>query len=216
MMENDGDSRDRGSLPVGTGDFACRVDLPGDWINLTLNEGTKEEAGALALRAVKQWNPLHLVTPERSLVKDMTQKSLRAYADDVIMAAFCYSQEGTPLADLRIDSYGEEGAFRPSSEEIEEMLTQWPNAEIAGTPEVTREVLSKMEIIRVQSVIKRKRILGIGRQLSEVVKYAFLPHGVQDVIVLTITWGAFAKSEEFTTVADEIAASLHFVPLGNG
>ncbi|MDJ0464424.1 hypothetical protein [Streptomyces sp. H27-C3] len=197
-------------------DYACRLDFQSGWVDLTMQEGTRAEAESLVKKAVAQFNPLKMVVQEASLVKELTDRALEAYEDGpILVAAYC-TEGGGILASLEVDSYGEPGVPRPSPAEVQPQLLEWANAEVIGEPEVAHPDLRAGRAVRVQSMLKTKRMLGFGRRLTEFIKYAVFPPETSSVIVATVRWEAIQRSEELALLTDELVSSMRLVPLDAG
>ncbi|MEU3900176.1 hypothetical protein [Streptomyces sp. NPDC045251] len=78
--------------------------------------------------------------------------------DDVpTLAAAYYSEAGEALANLLVDSYGDEGVPRPGPSEVIPLLLRRTNAEIAGVPQIGHIELAAGPAVRVQAMLKVKR-----------------------------------------------------------
>ncbi|MEU8978900.1 hypothetical protein [Streptomyces sp. NPDC048309] len=194
-------------------DYTCRFDLQSGWIDLTLNEGTKAEAEALAQETVDRLNPLGLEVQKGAVREDMIDRAVDLNEDGPVFAAAYYSENGVPLANLVVDTYGEEGMERPAPEEVQPQLLQWANGESVGDPEIAYLDLSAGPAVRVQSMLKVKRMLGFGRRLTEYIKYAVFPPGISSLVIITVTWEAIQHTEEITQLADELVSTMRLVAL---
>ncbi|MEU9899378.1 hypothetical protein AB0H67_38520 [Streptomyces phaeochromogenes] len=198
---------------VSVDDFACRFDFQSGWINLTLTEGSKEEAEQLARAAVEHFNPLTLLVPKEPLVKELADRALRADEDGPILVAACYTDGGGFLAELVVSSYAEDGVARPTPAEVEPMLLQWSNVKVVGTPDVSHTDLAAGPAVRVQATLQAKRLFGIGSRLSESIRYAVFPPGTETIIEIATRWEVFERTEELTELTDELVATMRLVPL---
>jgi hypothetical protein len=137
--------------------------------------------------------------------------------DDVpTLAAAYYTESGEALANLMVDSYGDEGVERPTREEVQPILLEWANAEVAGEPQIAYLDLPAGPAVRVQAMLQVKRMFGFGRKLTEFIKYAVFPPGMKSLIVVTVTWEAIARTEELAELADEAVQTLRITPLVSG
>ncbi|MFE9767871.1 hypothetical protein ACFYPC_25680 [Streptomyces sp. NPDC005808] len=196
--------------------FECRFDFQPGWIDLTLHEVTKAEAKALATQVVHSLNPAALEIENSAVFDDMVERALDLNDDLPTLAAAYYTESGEALANLMVDSYSDEGVERPTREEVEPLLLEWANAEATGEPQVTYLELPTGPAVRVQSVLKVKRMFGLGRKLTEFIRYAVFPPGMKSLVVVTITWEAIARTEEITALADEAVQTLRVTPLAAG
>ncbi|MFD4522691.1 hypothetical protein ACFWP7_01870 [Streptomyces sp. NPDC058470] len=196
--------------------FECRFDFQPGWIDLTLREGTKAEAKALATQVVNSLNPLGLEIEKSAVFDDMVERAVDLNDDAPTLAAAYYTESGEALAGLVVDSYGDEGVERPTREEVQPLLLEWENAEVAGDPQITYLELPTGPAVRVQSVLKVKRMFGLGRKLTEFVRYAVFPPGMKSLVVVTVTWEAIARTEEITALADEAIQTMGLTPLAAG
>jgi hypothetical protein len=65
-------------------------------------------------------------------------------------------------------------------------------------------------------MLQVKRMLGFGRKLTEFIKYAVFPPGMQSLIVVTVTWEKIALTEKITDLADEAVRTMRITPLSTG
>lgn len=194
-------------------DFECRFEFQPGWIDLTLREGTKAEAKALATEVMNTLNPLALEIEKSAVFDDMVERAVDLNDDVPAMAGAYYTESGEALANLMVDSYGDEGVARPTREEVQPLLLEWENGEVAGEPQVTYLDLPAGPAVRVQSMLQVKRMLGFGRKLTEFIKYAVFPPGMKSLVVVTVTWEAIARTEEIAALADEAIQTLRITPL---
>ncbi|MEW2567069.1 hypothetical protein [Streptomyces sp. NPDC047070] len=194
-------------------DFSCRFDFQPGWIDLTLQEGTREEADQVARAAVENFNPLALLVSKGSLVSELADRALKAEEDGPILVAACYTDGGGFLAELAVSSYAEDGVARPSPAEVEPMLLQWSNVKVVGNPDVSHVDLASGPSIRVQATLQAKRLFGLGSRLSESIRYAVFPPGVETIIEITARWEVFERSEELAGLTDELVATMQVIPL---
>lgn len=183
------------------------------WIDLTIREGTKAEATALATEVVNDLNPRGLAIETSAPFDDMFRRAVRLNRDMPALAAAYYTEAGEALADLMVDGYGDEGVPRPSAEEVTPLMLQWGNARVTGEPQITRLELPAGPAVRVQSMLKVRRWLGFGRKLTECIRYAVFPPDLQTLVVVTVHWEKIARSEEITALADEAVRSMQINPL---
>ncbi|MGW2782857.1 hypothetical protein ACWC3X_16680 [Streptomyces populi] len=194
-------------------DFECCFEFQPGWIDLTLREGTKAEAKALATQVVNSLNPLALEIEKSAVFDDMVDRAVDLNDDAPTLAAAYYTESGEALANLMVDSYGDEGVERPTREEVQPLLLEWANGEVTGDPQVAYLDLPAGPAVRVQSMLQVKRVLGFGRKLTEFIKYAVFPPGMKSLVVITVTWEAIARTEEITELADEAVQTLRLTPL---
>ncbi|MGC0384329.1 hypothetical protein [Streptomyces sp. SAI-129] len=196
--------------------FECTFEFQPGWVDLTLRDGTKAEAKALATEVVNRLNPLGLEIEKSAVFDDMVARAVDLNDDVPTLAAAYYSEAGEALANLTVDSYGDEGVVRPGPEEVVPLLLQWGNAEVAGPPQITHLELTAGPAVRIQSMLKVKRMLGFGRKLTEFVKYAVFPPGMESLVVVTVTWEKIALTEQITELADEAVRAMRITPLPTG
>ncbi|MEU9140813.1 hypothetical protein AB0D33_33455 [Streptomyces sp. NPDC048404] len=197
-------------------DFECRFDFQPGWIDLTLRDGTKAEAKALATQVVNSLNPLALEIEKSAVFDDMVERAVDLNDDVPTLAAAYYTESGEALANLMVDSYGDEGVERPTREEVQPILLEWANAEVAGEPQIAYLDLPAGPAVRVQATLQVKRMFGFGRKLTEFIKYAVFPPGMKSLIVVTVTWEAIARTEQIAELADEAVQTLRITPLVSG
>ncbi|MGW6269958.1 hypothetical protein [Streptomyces sp. NPDC055060] len=195
-------------VPALSEDFACRIDLQPGWVDLTLREGSKAEAKALATKTVNQLNPLSLEVEKSAAVEDMAERALNLNEDAPVLAAAFYAENGEGLINLMIDSYGDEGVARPTAHEVLPLLLEWENGEVVGEPEISRLELPAGPALRVQATLKIKRMFGLGRRVTEFVRYAVFPPAMQSLVVVTATWEKMQLAEENVRRVDELLPSL--------
>ncbi|MFE0413153.1 hypothetical protein [Streptomyces tendae] len=196
--------------------FECTFEFQPGWIDLTLREGTRAEAKALATGVVNRLNPLGLEIEKSAVFDDMVERAVDLNDDVPILAAAYYSEAGEALANLTVDSYGDEGVPRPDVEVAVQLLLQWGNAEVTGTPRITHLELAAGPAVRIQAMLKVKRMLGFGRKLTEFVKYAVFPPGMESLVVVTVIWEKVALTEQITELADEAVRTMRITPLPTG
>ncbi|MEU6608148.1 hypothetical protein ABZ922_24310 [Streptomyces shenzhenensis] len=196
--------------------FECTFDFRPGWIDLTLREGTKSEAKALATKVVNSLNPLAMEIEKSAVFDDMVERAVDLNEDEPALAAGYYSEAGEALANLMVDSYGDEGVPRPGADEITPLLLEWANAEVTGDPQITHVELPAGPAVRVQAMLQVKRRFGFGRKLTEFIKYAVFPPGMQSLIVVTVTWEKIALTEQITELADEAAHTMRITSLASG
>ncbi|MEV0323609.1 hypothetical protein ACIBKX_13595 [Streptomyces sp. NPDC050658] len=195
-------------VPALSEDFAIRLDLRPGWVDLTLHEVSKAEAKALAIRTVNELNPLSLEIEKSAVFDDMAERALNLNEDAPGLAAAYYSESGEGLINLVIDSYGDEGVPRPSADEVLPMLLDWENGDVVGEPEVTRLELPAGPALRVQATLKIKRMFGLGRRVTEFIRYAVFPPGMKSLVVVTATWEQIQLTEEIAQLVDETVPTL--------
>ncbi|MFF4347711.1 hypothetical protein [Streptomyces sp. NPDC001530] len=196
--------------------YECTFEFQPGWIDLTLREGTNAEAKALATEVVNRLNPLALGIENSAVVDDMVERAVDLNADAPTLAGAYYSEAGKALANLTVDGYGDEGVLRPGADEVIPMILEWSNAEVTGDPEITYLELPAGPAVRVQAMLKVKRMLGLSQKLTEFIKYAVFPPGMQTLIVVTVTWEKVALSDEITERVDEAVRTMRITPLATG
>ncbi|MFJ4783379.1 hypothetical protein [Streptomyces sp. NPDC088794] len=196
--------------------FECAFDFQPGWIDLTLREGTTAEAMALATEVVNNLNPLALEIEKSAVIDDMVERAVDLNEDVPTLAAAYYSEAGEALANLMVDSYGDEGVPRPGADEVTPLLLEWGNAQITGVPQISHLEVTAGPAVRVQAMLQVKRMWGFGRKLTEFVRYAVFPADLQSLIVVTVTWEEVALTEQITELADEAVRTLRIAPLVAG
>ncbi|MFH8442563.1 hypothetical protein ACH4D3_15215 [Streptomyces sp. NPDC018026] len=196
--------------------FECTFEFQPGWIDLTLHDGTESEAKALATEVVNRLNPLGLEIERSAVFDDMVARAVDLNDDVPTLAAAYYSEAGEALANLTVDSYGDEGVPRPGPEEVIPLLLQWGNAQVTGDPQITRLELAAGPAVRIQAMLKVKRMLGFGRKLAGFIKYAVFPPGMESLIVVTVIWEKVALAEQITELADEAVRTMRVTPLPAG
>ncbi|MGW7208260.1 hypothetical protein [Streptomyces sp. NPDC054837] len=196
--------------------FECTFEFQPGWIDLTLRDGTKAEAKALATEVVNRLNPLGLEIEKSAVFDDMVERAVDLNDDVPTLAAAYYSEAGEALANLMVDSYGDEGVPRPGADEVIPLLLEWGNAQVTGTPEITHLELAAGPAVRIQAMLQAKRMLGFGRKLTEFIKYAVFPPDMQSLIVVTVTWEKIAVTEQIAELADEAVRTMRITPLPTG
>ncbi|MEU5892802.1 hypothetical protein ABZ835_39080 [Streptomyces sp. NPDC047461] len=196
--------------------FECTFEFQPGWIDLTLRDGTKAEAKALATEVVNRLNPLGLEIEKSAVFDDMVDRAVDLNDDVPTLAAAYYSEAGEALANLMVDSYGDEGVPRPGADEVIPLLLEWGNAQVTGTPEITHLELAAGPAVRIQAMLQAKRMLGFGRKLTEFIKYAVFPPDMQSLIVVTVTWEKIAVTEQIAELADEAVRTMRITPLPTG
>ncbi|MET8662809.1 hypothetical protein ABZV87_00585 [Streptomyces tendae] len=196
--------------------FECTFQFQPGWIDLTLREGTRAEAKALATEVVNRLNPLGFEIEKSAVLDDMVERAVDLNDDVPALAAAYYSEAGEALANLTVDSYGDEGVPRPGPEEVVPLLLQWGNAQVTGDPQITRLELAAGPAVRIQAMLKVRRMLGFGRKPAAFVKYAVFPPGLESLIVVTVIWEKIALTEQITELADEAVRTMRITPLPAG
>ncbi|MFH8973029.1 hypothetical protein [Streptomyces sp. NPDC017890] len=196
--------------------FECTFEFQPGWVDLTLRDGTRAEAEVLATEVMNRLEPFSLKIEKSAVIDDMVERAVDLNDDVPTLAAAYYSGTGEALATLMVDSYGDEGVPRPGPEEVVPLLLQWGNAEITGAPRTTHLELPAGPAVRIQAMLKVKRMLGFGRKLTEFIKYAVFPPGMESLIVVTVTWEKIALTEQITDLADEAVRTMRITPLSTG
>ncbi|MET9192233.1 hypothetical protein ABZX60_02860 [Streptomyces olivaceus] len=196
--------------------FECAFDFQPGWVDLTLREGTRAEAQALATRVVDNLNPMALEIEKSAVFDDMVDRAVDLNDDVPTLAAAYYSEAGEALANLVVDSYGDEGVPRPGVEEVTPLLLDWANARVAGEPAISHLELPAGPAVRVQAMLQVKRMFGFGRKLTEFARYAVFPQDLQSLVVVTVTWEKVAMTERITELADEAVQTLRLTPRAAG
>lgn len=76
--------------------FECTFEFQPGWIDLTLRDGTKSEAKALATEVVNRLNPLGLEIEKSAVFDDMVERAVDLNDDVPTLAAAYYSEAGRP------------------------------------------------------------------------------------------------------------------------
>ncbi|MEV0218471.1 hypothetical protein [Streptomyces sp. NPDC050704] len=204
-----------GGLPPGVDGFACRFDLQAGWVDLTLQGGSKAEATGLAGSALDEFNPLELQVSKRGLMNDLIDRAMDLNSDDPILAASYYGRDGVSLINLVVDSYGEDGAPRPSREEVQPLLVRSgpDNTVVASEPDISYLDIPAGPAVRIQAMAKAKRMFGFGSRLNEFIKYAVFPPNIEQLIVITANWQDIQRTDELAQVTDGLVATMRNVPL---
>lgn len=198
---------------ASTGDYETRFAFQPGWIDLTLENPIHAEALGLAGSVMGRFNPLDRVVSDRDLLNDLTERALSLNSNEPDLAAAYYTPGGVGLADLRVDSYGDGDGSRPSPDEMTPLLLDWSNAKVVGDPDVRYLDLEAGPAVRVQAVVKARRFLGFGSQLTEFIKYAVFPPGVSYVVVVTVTWRSMTEADEIVQLTDELVSTMRQVPV---
>ncbi|MFF1698280.1 hypothetical protein ACFVXC_32445 [Streptomyces sp. NPDC058257] len=200
-----------GGPPVAD-DYKCRFSLQDGWVDLSLEGGTKAEALGLAGQAVDRFNPIELTVGGRELVDELADRAMYLNKGEPNFAASYYTAGGIRLADLLVDSYGEESTPRPAPAEVTPLLLDWSNAEIVGDPDIAyMDLATGAAAVRVRSVLKVKRMLGFGSRLGEFIKYAVFPPGFNTLDVIAVSWENMERSDEIAQLADELVSTMTIV-----
>ncbi|MEU7649690.1 hypothetical protein [Streptomyces huasconensis] len=202
-----------GSFPGPEDDYVVDFDFGGDWLGLTLQEGTRAEARELAAHLVGQFNPLNLVGGRAALQKDLEERALSVFESGPVLAAAAYTEGGALLADLAVFAYGEDGVQRPSPQEYLPQLLKWPYAEVKGEPQVSDVRLPIGTAVRVQAMLIEKRRFGWGKKLSESVQYGVWPDGLEEILVVEARWLNFERTEELTELVDRLMPTMRLLPV---
>jgi hypothetical protein len=196
--------------------FECRFEFQPGWIDLTLRAGTRTEAEKLVAEVVNGLNPLALQIEKSAVVEDMVERAVDLNEDAPTLAAAYYTEAGESLANLMVDSYGDEGVARPTPGEVQPLLLEWSNAKVVGESQTEHLELPAGPAVRVQAMLQVKRMFGFGRKLTEFIRYAVFPPGLQNLIVVTMTWEKIALTEDIAQLADEAVRTLRITPLTAG
>ncbi|WP_172386350.1 hypothetical protein [Streptomyces sp. MNP-20] len=194
-------------------DYIIDFDFDGDWLGLTLHEGSREEARQVALSLSEQFNPLELKVGKAALQRELTQRALNLNEESPVLACAMYSVGGELLAEMVGNTYGEDGVPRPSPEEWRSQLLDWGEAKPKSAPVVSEIELPIGPALRISAVLEEKRRLGFGRRLSETLRYAVWPIGQAEIYVLDVDWLHFDRSDEVTHLADKLMSTIRLVPV---
>ncbi|MFJ6571607.1 hypothetical protein ACIQNU_29800 [Streptomyces sp. NPDC091292] len=194
-------------------DYECRFSFQDGWVGLTLEGGTRAEAMGLAGAVMREFDPSGLSVDSRTLFDDLVDRAMGLNSDDPIMTAAYYTPGVVALADLRVDSYGEDGVPRPSPSEVTPLLLDWSNATIAGDPEVTYLDHAAGQAVRVHALVRVKGMFGQRRPLGEFVKYAVFPSGFDSIVVVTVSWQRVHEHDELIRITDDLVAGMQVVPV---
>ncbi|OON78392.1 hypothetical protein [Streptomyces tsukubensis] len=206
---------DQDPAPLEEG-FVCHLDFEPGWVDLTLADVTKEGATALAVATANQLNPLSLEIQKQAVIDDMTDRALERNVDLPVMVAAYYAESGEALVTMDIDAYGDEGVPRPAREEVGPLLLEWANAEVVGKPDITYLDLPAGPAVRVQATLKTRRLLGLGKRLSEFIRYAVFPPDMESLVIATATWEKIQRTEEITALVDAMVPTMRLSPTGAG
>ncbi|MFF3765872.1 hypothetical protein ACFYYR_17530 [Streptomyces sp. NPDC001922] len=197
-------------------DYLVDFAFDGNWLALTLHEGTRREAEKVAANLVEQFNPLEMMVSKAKLQQDLAELALRLHKDDPIFTGAVYTVGGEFLAEMVGRAYGEDEVQRPSPDEWRSHLLDWGDAKPKSTPDVTEIQLPVGHAVRVQAVLEEKRLFGLGRRLSETLRYAVWPKGQEEIILVDVDWLAMHRSDELTSLVDELMPTMHLVPVPPG
>ncbi|MFB7929360.1 hypothetical protein ACFC4C_09645 [Streptomyces sp. NPDC056039] len=191
-----------------------QFDFQSGWLDLTLENVDWAEAWAVAtVLATTQFEPARLTVTTRKLTRELRRRALDLNREQSNLAAARYTPEGRVLADLRLDTYGEDGETRPSPTEAVPLLLQSVGTEVAAEPDVRHLNLETGPAVRVRAHLKEKRRLGFGsRQAAGVIKYAMFPPGLEDLSVVTVRLWRPKEADEVTLLADQLVATARLVP----
>ncbi|MFE1440899.1 hypothetical protein [Streptomyces sp. NPDC058739] len=194
-----------------------RLEFQQGWVDLTL-EGSRgrTEAVGLAKELLSRFNPLERTLDDQDLLNDLADRAVFLNRNAPLLAAAHYTPDGVALVDLWVDSYAEEEAPRPEPGDVVPLLLDWSNAKVAGDPDIRYLDLEAGPAVRVQAVLKEKRILGFGSQLAELVRYAVFPPGANYLVVVTATWQDMARTDDLVRLTDQLVASMSLVPVEQG
>ncbi|MEC4016490.1 hypothetical protein [Streptomyces sp. H27-D2] len=193
-------------------DYTCRLDLQSGWVVLTLDSDLRADADELARKEVEQFNPLKLTVRKGDLSKEMSRLALEANKSGSVLTGAYYTDTGVNLANLEIDVYRDEGVY-PTPADIQPLLQEWKDVEITGEPDVAYLDLPAGPAVRVQATFRTKGVLGFGRRLIEIVRFAVCPPTTNNVVVVTVRWEDFEFTEELTELTDGLMPSLTLIPL---
>ncbi|MEU5895936.1 MULTISPECIES: hypothetical protein [Streptomyces] len=211
-MEQEQQSKD-GNSAAPEDDFLVEFDFDGNWLGLTLHEGTRAEARKVAADLVEQFDPLRLGVSKAVLQRELEEHALSVHESGPLLTAVAYTDSGVFLADMSVLAYGEDGVTRPSPKEYEGMLLKWSYAEVKGDPQITEVELPIGPAVRVQAVLVEKRRFGWGKKLSECVRYWVWPTGHEEILLVEARWLNFERTDELTDLVDRVMPSLRLVPV---
>ncbi|MGW5616786.1 hypothetical protein [Streptomyces sp. NPDC003877] len=195
-----------------------RFDFQSDWLDLTLDSVNWGEVWAVAtVLASPQFDPAGLTVSSRKLIRDLRSRALDLNRDHSNLAAALYTPEGRVIADLRLDTYGEQGSSRPSPAEAVPLLLQSLEEETGTKPEVRHLSLDTGPVVRVRVELKRTGWFSVGRKRAAgLIRYAMFPPGSEDLDVVTVRWWRPEDAEEVARLADQLVATARLVPAGSG
>lgn len=197
-------------------DHVTQFDFQAGWVDLTLEHSRSHaEALGLAGAVMARFSPLERTVDDRELLNDLVDRALFLNKKEPLLAAAYYTPAGVSLADLWVDSYAEPDAPRPAPAEVVPLLLDWSNAKVEGLPGITYVDLEAGSAVRVQAMMRSKRLLGLGSKLAEIVRYAIFPPGLKSMVVVTATWQDMSHSDELVQLTDELVSSLKLVPVGD-
>ncbi len=199
---------------TGLADHIFEFDFQPGWIDLTLDEVDWIEAWAVAtVVATREFDAAELTVKPRKVVRDLRRRAFHLSSDHANRAAAFYTPQGRALADLRLDTYGEDDKARPTPAETVPLLLDFANAEVVGEPDVCHLDLPVGPTARVQATVAPKPgFLGLRRrERRHFIKYAVFPPGVREVSVVWVTWERQEDTEEATRLADELMRTMRMV-----
>ncbi|MFF3639569.1 hypothetical protein [Streptomyces sp. NPDC002564] len=202
-----------GELSAPEDDFLIDLDFDNGWLDLTLHEGTRDEARRLATDLVEQFDPLRLGGGKAALRQELEEHALTAHESGPLLTTVAYTEGGVFLADLSVIAYGEDGVTRPSPEEYRDMLLKWSYAEVKGEAQVEEVELPIGPAVRVQAVLVEKRRFGWGKKLSECLRYWVWPTGHEEILLAEARWLNFERTDELTDLVDRLVPSMRLLPV---
>ncbi|MEU6120651.1 hypothetical protein [Streptomyces sp. NPDC047123] len=208
-QENSGPA---GEASLADEDYLVDFESDDGWLHLTLQEGTRAEAQAIAADLAAQFNPLKLGGSRAALQEELANRALTAFESGPVLAMAAYAEGGILLADLAVFAYGEDDVRRPSPQEYLPQLLKWPYAQIKGEPQVTEKHLPLGPALRVQAVLVEKRRFGWGKKLSESLQYGVWPDGREEILVVEARWLNFERTDELTDLVDRLMPTMRIVP----
>lgn len=194
-------------------DHVCRLDFQPGWVDLMLDGFDWIEARALGDVESARFDPAQLTVKRGKLSRDLANRALALNVDGPLLAAAYYTPGGRALADLRVDSYGEDETPRPSPADVVPLLLDWSDAKITGEPDIRYMDLPAGPAARVQAKLTTRARLGYRRKTGEFIKYAIFPPGLNELCVVRVTWSNEQDSDEITRLTDELVPTIRLVPV---
>ncbi|MFB6554487.1 hypothetical protein [Streptomyces sp. NPDC056405] len=196
------------------GEYVSQFDFQPGWIDLTLEYAIHADALGLAGAVMQRdFKAIERTVSDRDLLNDLIDRALFLNKKEPQLAAAYYTSGGVGLADLWVDSYGDEGKDRPQPAEVTPILLDWSNGKVVGEPDIRYLDLGAGSAVRVQALLKAKRLLGFGAKLAEFIRYAVFPPQVNYFVVVTVMWRNMAVSDELVRLTDELVSSMRLTPV---
>ncbi|MFK4067625.1 hypothetical protein [Streptomyces sp. NPDC029674] len=194
-------------------DYVVDFDFEGDWLGLTLHEGTRAEARQIAADLVEQFDASRLGVSKAALQQDLEDRALTAFESGPVLASVMYTVGGIVMADLAVYAYGEDGVQRPSPQEYLPRLTKWTYTEVDGQPQVSDVRLPIGEAVRVQAALAERRRFWWGKKRSFSLRYGVWPDGTEEILVVEAGWLQSFRTDELTQLVDRLMTTMRLLPV---